>query len=530
MNPRTERVAVTLVAACLVPLLLVPHVPQSPYHWDEVQLAYGVDHFDLRTHSPHPPGYVLFIGLGRALRPLFGSAALSLRMVSVLALLGFVGAVVRALPTDLSRARRWAWAGATVAVATVSPLAYQYGVAGLSYASEGACWTALLLWFRARPRGRSLVALSFCIGLAGGGRQTLTLWGLCMLALYVARTPEERAWRRVVALAAAAAAGVVCWFVPLLWLAGGLQAYRDAGSALLVGNIWQKSVFVGGLAVVGKRLSAMAADLWAGVGLFAVIAVGVLVGRLRSARRGAPSEPDPLAMGSALAFLFYLLLIYDSRGYMLACVLPLLAYAILGAAEGLRGRAAGPGSVVALGAALCFPVLPRVKEPDGGFYGAYILNDSQVRARAGAVRGAFSPVGTVLVTSREYWNWGLRHVGEALPEFTTVQLQIDGYFTVGNAERPYLTTSGRRLWTSGPNDLDLATVLAPGQALQQVVYMVPWDVAAYVDASCQPLASPLAAGTESLIVLRPEPGWTIRVTNQRLVCVNPSVVPAGSGP
>ena len=37
------------------------------YNWDTGQFALGLEHFDVKMHQPHPPGYPIFIFLGKIL-------------------------------------------------------------------------------------------------------------------------------------------------------------------------------------------------------------------------------------------------------------------------------------------------------------------------------------------------------------------------------------------------------------------------------------------------------------------------------
>ena len=69
------------LAAVVVFAALLASFPEKLWHWDEFQLSYGVTHFDLARHEPHPPGYYLFVLLGRALAPVVGDPARALRCV-----------------------------------------------------------------------------------------------------------------------------------------------------------------------------------------------------------------------------------------------------------------------------------------------------------------------------------------------------------------------------------------------------------------------------------------------------------------
>jgi hypothetical protein len=52
----------------LVTLLsLIPFRSKVLYHWDSVQFALATEHYDITVHQPHPPGYFLYVMLGRLL-------------------------------------------------------------------------------------------------------------------------------------------------------------------------------------------------------------------------------------------------------------------------------------------------------------------------------------------------------------------------------------------------------------------------------------------------------------------------------
>ena len=50
----------------------LPALPPTLEDLDSVNFALGVRHFDVAQHQPHPPGYPIFIALGK-----LGTAALS---------------------------------------------------------------------------------------------------------------------------------------------------------------------------------------------------------------------------------------------------------------------------------------------------------------------------------------------------------------------------------------------------------------------------------------------------------------------
>ena len=59
--------------------------PLTPFEQDEVLFLRGLEKYDVAKHAPHPPGYPLYIGIGKALRALVGDPVTALQLVSVAA-------------------------------------------------------------------------------------------------------------------------------------------------------------------------------------------------------------------------------------------------------------------------------------------------------------------------------------------------------------------------------------------------------------------------------------------------------------
>src|SRR5213592_2521696 len=58
-----------LACASVLSLLTVasrlPYRARMLYNWDAVQFALALEEYDVGKHQPHPPGYILYVGLGR---------------------------------------------------------------------------------------------------------------------------------------------------------------------------------------------------------------------------------------------------------------------------------------------------------------------------------------------------------------------------------------------------------------------------------------------------------------------------------
>src|SRR5881628_2407696 len=69
----------------------LPYLPSSLEDLDSINFALGVRHFDVAQHQPHPPGYPLFILIGKAVRGFIPDEPRALAAVSVIA--GTLGVV-----------------------------------------------------------------------------------------------------------------------------------------------------------------------------------------------------------------------------------------------------------------------------------------------------------------------------------------------------------------------------------------------------------------------------------------------------
>jgi Dolichyl-phosphate-mannose-protein mannosyltransferase len=200
-------------------------LPRSVWEWDEILFLQGVIAFDPLHHQPHPPGYPLLIGLGKAFAFVLGDPYWGLVALSVVAsLIGYVALVsaFRRLGGDPGSpaADRLAVGGALLF--QLSPTLLVYGSLALSDV-PAALFLALFLAAAARlPEagggwGAAVAAGVFAAG-AVGCRPQLAMSVLPALAaaLWLAGS-----WRRRGLMLAAFTVVCLIWFVPLLLAVGG---------------------------------------------------------------------------------------------------------------------------------------------------------------------------------------------------------------------------------------------------------------------------------------------------------------------
>jgi hypothetical protein len=260
-----RRSALAVLVAAFV-LAHAPFVVSTLEDIDSVNFALGVRDFDVAQHRPHPPGYPIYIALGKVaaaaahlVRPQASQATIEAAALSCLSLIGAALALVLlyrlfaalAAPDDGSEAVPWAepqpWALAVTALASACPLFWYLAVRPMSdvpglAAAVGAqlCLALAWRWQRATdtdrrltaPRtiasGRMIVWGALLSGLAIGFRAQNAVLALPLLTGVMLDRVGRGFAPAAIGATVAFTVGVVSWALPLVWASGGADAYLAA--------------------------------------------------------------------------------------------------------------------------------------------------------------------------------------------------------------------------------------------------------------------------------------------------------------
>jgi hypothetical protein len=336
-----------VVLAAVFLALHLPYLPSSLEDLDSINFALGIRQFDVARHQPHPPGYPVFILIGKALH------ASGLEEVTALALIGVAAATlgVIALWTlfrrlgDEDMPARWLVAAAGVAMTT--PLYWFTAVRPLSDASGLAAALAVQAMTLGASGARGLAMAAFCAGLASGLRSQVVWLTAPLLALRVFQGLGATGWgltagpyqlapspKPLAPVAASFLVGVLVWFAPLVILTGGPTAYWHAlfdQGAEDLGNIQMLWTRHGARDVSDALYYAFVAP-WAAWPVAAVTLTMACAGLARLARRQRPTLL--LLTVAFLPYLLFDLLFQESftSRYALPLIVP-MAYLIV---AGLR--------------------------------------------------------------------------------------------------------------------------------------------------------------------------------------------------
>jgi MFS family permease len=206
-------IALGLFLICIVTRFIA--IPASLWEQDDIHFARALHKYDLTSHSPHPPGFPVFVAMARAAYWIIGDEHRALTTVAFI----FASMIAPALfyfYRAVLEDRRIAFAGALLG--SFAPNVWAHGGAGRS---DGVGFTlgiiGLTLVIRGLQSERSLIIGCAVFGLAMGVRTTLLpVMGPVIALVFLVRL-RRRQWRGVIAAFAVATLCVIVWYVPMVY-------------------------------------------------------------------------------------------------------------------------------------------------------------------------------------------------------------------------------------------------------------------------------------------------------------------------
>jgi hypothetical protein len=488
--------AVALGLALVTLLSRWPYRARMLYNWDAVQFALALHEFDVAKHQPHPPGYLLYVALGRLLNASLADPTLAYVALAML----FSAGSTFVLYWLARRLYDRATALIAASLLAVSPLFWFYGSVGLTYAGE-AFAASLVAWFAygaLTGHVRSLYWGALALGLTGGIRQSvlvllLPLWlGSALIGI--------RSRRRVAIAGGILIASVLAWLLPMLWLSGGPAAYVVASTQLYGSVLLPTSVLGGSLEITLAQVRYLLESTVVGLGPLGLVALALPA----YARRSGWRRPEWFLLGWMVPpIIFYMLIHFGQAGYVLtflpALVILLsrvLAWVVAAGSERLRR----PNWRWALTTATLLPLVlintgffvsarPMPREFDHRAGDAWMWrardefhdwimsrtaaalreHEAVIRTYVETIRAVYDPSDTALVTElgnpRSY-PW-LRHAMFYMPEYPTYQVQV-GAMPLGFYAPQYAATM---ILTPGSH------ITLPAGTRQLVWFVDHWDPA-----------------------------------------------------
>jgi len=405
-----------LLLASAVALSRLAFRTRELYDLDSVNFALGIARFDPQVHQPHPPGYFLYVEIGRLFNLFTHDANLALVILSAAASCGTIMLIYSlALEWfDISTARF------ASAVFFFSPLGWFHGTVALTYGVE-AFFSALmgyLCWRMARGRPGLAIVAGVVLGISAGIRPSSLVF-LGPLYLYSLYSTRDLTLRRRVAAVLALALTLAAWGLPMLCMSGGFHAYWGALTSLWRVVPSKETMFNSSPATSIARACFV---VFVGMLTFGT-ALFVLPRALLNNVEVDPKKRNFTFVWVAPAVCFFTLVFFKfiNSGYLLLLIAPgsiWLGHWISAWYEASRWRT--PWKVALIGACLAVNVLVYLQSP---FYFSY-RSVRGFERRLDAVRSALPqmciPSDTLVVAFDSHF-LGYRHAGYYLPDYLVVQ-------------------------------------------------------------------------------------------------------------
>lgn len=423
------------------------------YDVDSVNFALAIGRFDPRVHQPHPPGYFLYVCLGRWLNALLHDANLTLVVLSILASCGLVILIYQVtLEWFGPQAARFAGI-----LFLFSPLAWFQGTVALIYCVE-AFFSALLgymCWRIERGEEAFIVPTGILLGLSAGFRPS----SLLFLGPLVGFSQRNAPWRKRFAAAAALVLALAAWFLPMLSASGGARAYLGALFSLWRLVPSQGTVFNSSPANSIARACTIAFIYLLCFGAASLAPLGARYSIV-------PVEPRKkiftiVWVSPALCFFTFIFLKFVNSGYLLLLSAPACIWLGFWASAWFQDCAwRKPWKLGLIGACAALNVLIFLFSPLYCSYGSV----RRFQAQLDSIRAALPQLGSAdqtLIIGFDSHFLGYRHAGYYLPGYLTIE-----YPEVELGE-------GTRVFAMQQRDTRLLTGLPVGSYSRFVLFPLP---------------------------------------------------------
>jgi hypothetical protein len=355
-----ERASVAVLAvACLAHYWLCSSLSSEiALDVDPINLVYGMREFNIAHFAPHPPGYLVYVWILRALHAVVGGTPLGTvqllaRVFSTLTIPLVFMAVTRLRPADpIAR-------GYAAVLTAFHPFLIYHAVDAQTHTSE-AFAAALLLLALVRYLGRPTIvwaaAMGAAMALGSAFRPSFVVAGIGPIVWAIG-------FRRIAHLSAAGLSsllGAFAWMMPTFQASGGFAHWRAANDALVQQTIVRTSSPFSDEAIAGfVAYNMKSTALWLLLAL-APAFVAML------SRLGSAAPPDlaytrarSIAFWSAgPAVLFYLAMFCSEPGYLLGFVPAIIAVTALAASPELSPARRRFALIAALAVQLGILMLP----------------------------------------------------------------------------------------------------------------------------------------------------------------------------
>lgn len=259
-----HKYSIPLILFFITILSRLPFTSKLLYHLDSVQFALATGEYNVSIHQPHPPGYIIYVMLGKLLNIITHDANISFVIISII--FSALTVVVVYYAGTLFFTKEIGILSAIIAL--TSPSIWFHGEISLSYIVEAffSVLIALLCWKVLHGQHKYIYASAIILALASGVRQNTMVFLFPLWLFSIRNVPIRKIFYSVLLLITV----VSMWFIPMIILSGGLADYRMAMNELWERIAGAKSVFTTGFQALAIHIPYLVKFTIYGVGIGAV--------------------------------------------------------------------------------------------------------------------------------------------------------------------------------------------------------------------------------------------------------------------
>ena len=400
----------------------IPFMSRLLYSMDSANFALALGDYDVSIHHPHPPGYFLYVMLGKLLHLFLEDVNLAFVSISIV-FSGLTVATLYLLGKELFDRKTGILAAA---IGITSPVLWFHGEVALTYVTEAffSSFIALSCWRVTKGRTSRLWISALAMGIAGGFRQVTPIFLFPLWIHSVKGVPL----RKIVLSLGLMVLTSLFWFLPMLEMTGGWDAYVGAFRELWTYNTGKFTVFEKGWPVLKLYSVTLFRFVVYGVGIWIFPLVLAFYALIRQRRVGSLDRARSLflSLWALPAILFYLLVFIHpaNPGYSLIFMPVIFIMAALSLEyfctdlQRFLKRNLYPALaflLILLNACWFF----QSKSPVS--YKGILEHDRELGSVLDGIK-AFSPQDTAIFVAKPYVFFSFRHIMYYLPEYTVYQI------------------------------------------------------------------------------------------------------------
>jgi len=228
MNRKNAGILLPTILFFMTVVSRLPFHSRALYVWDSVNYALALEKFDIASHQPHPPGYIVYVWLGKLMSFFLHDPNLAYTAISILSS-ALAVVFLYLLAKEMGGQR-------TGLVASVfllsSPLFLLYGAVALPYAMEAlvSVCVAYLCWRSKQRPGSQAFVSAVLLGIGAGIRPQLLFF---LLPLFLYSLWRRKSWPTAILSLILLSLTVLTWLIPISGLSGGIRNYFGSSSSHL---------------------------------------------------------------------------------------------------------------------------------------------------------------------------------------------------------------------------------------------------------------------------------------------------------